>query len=40
MVLFAGTPLVVWCVSAYSLAVSTLVDIAKRLLYRGAPGVS
>jgi hypothetical protein len=38
MLLFVGIPLVVWCVSAYSLAVSTLVDIAKRLLYRRAPG--
>lgn len=36
MALFVGVPLVVWCISAYSLAISTLVDIAKRLIYRGA----
>lgn len=35
MTLFIVVPLIVWCVSAYALAVSTLVDGLKRRLYGG-----
>lgn len=40
LALFIGFPLIVWCVSAYSLAISTAVDLAKRAIYRGGDGPS
>lgn len=35
LAMFIGIPLIVWCISAYSLAISTAVDLAKRAIYRG-----
>ena len=35
LAMFIVIPLIVWCISAYSLAISTAVDLAKRAIYRG-----
>ena len=35
LAMFVGIPLAVWCISAYSLAISALVDLAKKVIYGG-----
>jgi len=36
LLLFVGAPLIVWCVSAWSLSVSTLISAIKRRIYGAA----